>query len=54
MFVAKQSICRSALNSILKYGQYVQTVTLNDRQISIIQQQFPDFALNEFEQWDFG
>ena len=54
VFVAKQSIRGSALNSILKYAQYVQRVALNDRQISIIQQQFPDFAINEFEQWNFG
>ena len=50
VFVAKQSICRATLNSILKYGQYVQTVTLNDRQINVIRRQFPDFAINEFEQ----
>ena len=54
VFVAKQSIHGSASQSILKYGQYIQTINLSDKQINNIIRQFPDFALNQFEQWDFG
>ena len=54
VFVAKQSIHGSASQSILKYGQYIQTINLSDKQINNIIRQFPDFALNQFEEWDFG
>ena len=54
VFVAKQSIRGSASQSVLKYGQYIQTINLSDKQINTIKHQFPDFALNQFEQGDFG